>query len=181
MKKFFNFNCNLNKFLLFFIAATFLIGCGFQMGSKASLSPKLNKVYFQADNEYESLAIKFKNELVSYGIILVKNPADAPYKIHFFPTTFTHTTSTSGPSTQARVYNLIYTSSFSISDAKGKTIVSPRIVSSSRNLTLAPNEIFEVSTQVDVTKTSMEQELVVMIFNILSSPLVSGALNSTAN
>jgi outer membrane lipopolysaccharide assembly protein LptE/RlpB len=148
------------------------------MGSKSSLSPKLNNVYLQADNNYEPFIIKLKNQLVSYGIVFADKPTAAPFILHFYPTEFTHSTATSGPSTQARVYNLTYSVSFDITDSSGKVIVPTKKAVVTRDLTLMPNDIFEISTLVGVTKTNMEQELVVRTLNILSSRQVTEALNA---
>ncbi len=179
MNKIISMNFCYKKILLFILLLS-LVGCGFHMGSKTLLSPKLDKVYFQADNEYEPLAVKFKNELSSYGIILAAKPADAPYTILFLPTKFDHTTSTAGPSTQARVYDLTYTAAFEIKNSAGKTIVPTVTVSATRSLTMVPNEIFEISTQVGVTKTSMEQELLIKLFNVLSSRQITEALEKNS-
>jgi outer membrane lipopolysaccharide assembly protein LptE/RlpB len=161
---------------LFLFFTLFLNACGFHMSSKAMLSPQLFNLYYAADKPYEAYAIKFKKELKSYGVNFTENAISAPYVLHVYPTEFTSKDTSSGPSTQARIYNLIYKASFSITDKTGKTVVPIKEVTSTKDLTLGPNEIFDVSTLVSVTKQTMEQELVVKSMNILSSKQVSDAM-----
>lgn len=164
---------------LFLFVILFLQACGFHMGSKALLSPQLFNLYYAADKPYEPYAIKFKKELKSYGVSFTENALSAPYVLHVYPTEFTSKDTSSGPSTQARVYNLTYKASFNITDKTGKTVVPIKEVTSTKDLTLGPNEIFDVSTLVSVTKQTMEQELVVKSMNLLSSKQVSDALYSS--
>lgn len=164
------------KYLFFPLVLLIICGCGFKLNSKSAIPPQLHTVYLQAERPYESFAIKFRKALKSYGINVSDTPQPGAITIHLAATSFTHTETSTGPSTQARVYNLVYSVIISLSGGNGRTILAPKSVSVTRDLTLAPNEIFEISTQVDTTKQSMEQELLIKIFNILSSKQVAEAL-----
>jgi outer membrane lipopolysaccharide assembly protein LptE/RlpB len=143
-------------------------GCGFELRSQKSFPPQFNNVYYQADKPYSEVAISLKKELKSTGIVFADDVNNANVVFHLSDTTFDHYNTSTGPSTQARVYSLNMAITLSITDAKGKMLLAPQNIISTRDLTLQPNEIFEISTQVDVTKHSMERDLVMKIFNVLS-------------
>jgi LPS-assembly lipoprotein len=163
---------NIKKICFGILISTLLItlaGCGFKLRTSSSLPPQLQTLYLQADSPYEALATKFKKELTGSGVNLAENTNAALTTLHLTTSNFAYNDTSVGPSTQARVYHLVLSTTIQIIATKGQNILGPRYVETARDLTLPPNEIFESSTQVEVTKQSMRQELLVKIFNILSS------------
>lgn len=150
------------------ISIILLSGCGFHLRNAKFFPPELKKIYLEAENPYGPFEITFKKSLRASGIKLVDNPLQAPLILHI-SSNYSYAVTSSGSSTQARVYTLYYTATFSILDQKRKTLLGPNTVSVSKNLSLAPNEIFEVSTQTVTAKQDMENELSIKILNILGS------------
>lgn len=152
------------------ICCLFLAGCGFTLRTQNSLPPQLHNVYLQADNPYGQLEIAIKRELQASGVVMQESVNAAPFILHLAATSFTQTSDTSNsPSTQARIYHLSLSASFSLLDAKGITVLAPQTVAFAQDLTLNANEIFDTSTQVDITKQNMQRALIIKIFNMLCS------------
>ena len=171
----------LNILTLLF-ASCFLTGCGFAVRSQQSFPSQLHSMYFQADNQYGQFETALKKELRAANISIGENSNKAPLVFHANAVSFYHSSDTSsGPSTQARIYHLTMTTSFYIHDNKGKIVLPNRQITSTRDLTLNSNEIFDTSTQVNVSKQNMRQELIIKIFNILSSNNTFVALKEYSN
>lgn len=145
-----------------------LTGCGFHLRNATSLPTQLHKVYLAADNPYGGFEITLGNQLTAAGVTLVKQSHLAQFTLHV-TSNYVHSSVSSGTSTQARVYSLTYAATISISNAKGQTILESTDVSVTRNVTLSPNEVFEVSTQVETIKQEMQIDLSTKVLNILGS------------
>lgn len=172
-----------NKFFLalnfgyILLALCLLSGCGFTLRSQQSFPQQLHTLYFQADKPYGQFEVALKKALKAANITLLDDVNKAPLTFHISEASFSHDSDTSsGPSTQARIYHLTMTTYFSIIDSHGNVLLAPQNVTSTRDLTLNSNEIFDTSTQVDVSKQNMRQELITKIFNILSSKKAFAAL-----
>lgn len=172
-----------NKFFLalnimgLLLALCFISGCGFTLRSQQSFPPQLHTLYFQADKPYGQFEVALRKALKAANITLLDDANKAPLIFHVSETSFNHSSDTSsGPSSQARIYHLTMTTYFSIIDNHGNVLLAPQNVTSTRDLTLNSNEIFDTSTQIDVSKQNMRQELITKIFNILSSQKVFAAL-----
>lgn len=164
------------KIIMLLCALTILTSCGFTLRSSQPLPPQLHKIYLQTDNPYDQLAITLKKAFKASGIIVVDDANTNPLIFHL-TSNYNYSNISPATSAQARIYTLVLNITFSITDIHGKTIVDINNVSASRNISLAPNEIFEVSNQVEVVKQELQQEAVIKIFNILSSKKVFAAFN----
>lgn len=163
--------------LIFLVTLSLLTGCGFKLRSEKSLPSQMHVIYYQADNSYGSLEIALKTALKGSDIKLSATQNDAPIMMRVLPTGFSYSQTSIGQSTQARVYHLVMSMSFSLVSNKGKTLLAPQTVTSVRDIILAANDVFESSGQVDVAKQSMQQEIITKIFDILSSKRVFDALS----
>lgn len=164
------------KVFLIFLIIVMINGCGFKLRSQKSLPLSLHNIYYQTENPYGSLDIALKTALKGSGINLVADESSAKVILNIISTNFTYNQTSIGPSTQARVYHLILSMTFNLTTPKGKIILPPQTISSARDLTLAPNEVFETSGQVDAAKQTMQQEIIMRTFYILSSKKVFDAL-----
>lgn len=162
--------------LIFLLPIFLLSGCGFKLRSQNSLPPAMHTIYYQVDNPYGSLEIALKTALKGSDIHLVEKPSDAPITMYITATNFSYTQTSIGPSNQARIYHLVMSMSLSLVNAKGKTVLAVQPITSVRDLTLSANEVFETSGQVDVAKLNMQQEIIMKIFDVLSSKRVFKAL-----
>lgn len=165
------------NFFILLISTTLLSSCGFKLRSQSSLPASMYTIYYQTDNPYGSLEIALKTALKGSGINLVADQNKSRVIFHINSTRFSSDQTSIGPSTQARVYHLVMSCSFSLLNPKGKTLLETQTVSATRDLALAPNEVFEISGQVDAAKQSMQQEIIMKIFDILSSKRVFNALS----
>lgn len=153
-----------------------ITSCGFRLQAQNQLPPQLSKIYIQTNNPYGSLEQALATELKNYGVNVADDPNKAPTILHLTATDFTHSDITTGPSTQARIYNLSMFTSIKITTNKGKTLLDTQIITTNRNLTLGSNEIFDVSTLVDITRKNMQKELITKIINVLCSKKISAEL-----
>jgi LPS-assembly lipoprotein len=145
-----------------------LCSCGFHLRSSASLPPQLHQIYLATDNPYGDFEVSFKQALISSGVKLYSSPNQTPLTLQL-SSGYSYNATSTGTSTQGRVYALNYSATFTLLNAKNQTLIEPTSVSTTRNLTLAPNEVFDVSAQVDTIKNEMKQELTTKILNILGS------------
>ena len=162
---------------LFFILITsmLLIGCGFRLNTTKILPPQLNQVYYQTEHPYEKFELYFKKKLQASGAVLLSCPKKAAPIIHI-SSIYGFSNSSPASSTQARIYNLSYTVTINISDSHNQPILAPQTASVTRSIVLQANEVFETTTQADVVKQEMIQELSTKLFNILGSPRTFQAL-----
>lgn len=146
-----------------------LVGCGFKPRSQSTLPPQLHTIYVQTGEHSGQFDNTFKKSLKAMGITVLDKVDAEHLVLSLSPTTFTSDNASIGSSIQARVYNLIFTVSFQITNSQGKPIIDTQTITITKGLTLSPNEVFSASNQVDMEKQSMQQEAIIRIFNILSS------------
>ncbi|MDR1057458.1 MAG: hypothetical protein LBL17_02685 [Coxiellaceae bacterium] len=157
------------KFLFTIIIVTiYLVGCGFTPRNIKSLPPALKQVYYQAEHAYEPLEIKLKKRLKSCGIVLRSIPQKSSPIINI-TSNYSHSTYTNISSAQARTYTLVYTATIGITDFYHQTLLPPQVITVTRTISLQPNEIFELTPQIGITKQEIVEELVMKIFNVLGS------------
>jgi LPS-assembly lipoprotein len=145
-----------------------LTGCGFHLRTVTAIPPQLHTLYLQADKQYDDFTVTFKRALKTSGIHLVDTANEAPYTL-YLTSSNDYSSTSSGSSYQARVYNLTYSANIYIANQKGKTVLPLKTATVTRSVTLAPNEVFEASNQVLIARHEMQQELANKLFNILGS------------
>lgn len=155
--------------LLTAILCLSLSSCGFTVRPQASFPPQLKTMYLQATDTYGPFEVELSRELQDVGVNVATTPSQAAITMHLLPTGFSYSIETTGPSTQARIYHLTMSTTFSLTSKTGKVILAPQTVTATRDLTLGANEIFEISTLVDVAKQSMQKDLVRKVFDHLGS------------
>lgn len=156
-----------NSIFLMLMVVTVLIGCGFAPHTVKTLPPKLHQVYLQFDQPSGQFETCFKRKLQECGVLLLANPGDK-LPIMYLTSNYSYSNTSPISSAQGRIYTLTYTASISISVA-GEVLLPAREITVSKGITLQPNEIFEVTPQVDIVKQELLQELFVKILNVLSA------------
>ncbi len=156
--------------ILTILAIVILAGCGFKPYSQKTLPEQLHTIYLQPGEHFGQFENNFKRSLKAAGVTVLDQVGSKNLILSLSPTTFTSDNSSIGGSIQARIYNLTFSVSFEVTDAKGKSIIDTQTITVTKGLTLNPNEVFSASNQVDIEKQSMQQEAISKIFNILSSP-----------
>jgi outer membrane lipopolysaccharide assembly protein LptE/RlpB len=164
---------------LFFIVVIqiLLVGCGFSTYNVNSLPPQLRQLYYQAEHPNEAFEINLKKKLKAAGVNILSEPTKSSPIINI---NFSYSSGVNSPisSTQARIYNLNYAATITISDFYNKNLLAPQIAAVTRNVTLQPNEVFEATSQIAMIKREMQQELAIKIFNILSAKKTFQALKN---
>jgi len=151
---------------LILISLFLLPGCGFTLRTAKSLPPQLHQVYYQADNPYGQFEVVLRRALKASNVILLATP-NATTPILHVTSSYNYSTTSSISSTEGRVYTLEYTAIIGIGDASDKPLLSPQTVRVSRSVTLQPDEVFETSSQIEIIKQEMLQELSGKALNIL--------------
>ena len=147
-----------------------LSGCGFKLRTTMKLlPPQLHQVYYQTDNPYGQFESIFKRALKNSNVVLLAAPNTIVPILHAV-SVYSHSTASSISSASGRVYSLSYTATISLNEASGKLLISPQIVSVSRDVALLPNEIFEITPQIEVAKKELLQELSIKALDILGAP-----------
>lgn len=145
-----------------------LAGCGFAPRSFKDLPHGLRELHYQTEQRYAPFECDFRRSLTDFGITLVAAPiATTPtVTVHYQLST---RDTNSGSSTQARVYTITYEATLQVSNAQGKMLLAPATVSTSRNITLQPHEVFEITPQIATIKKELQRELINKLLNILVS------------
>lgn len=157
------------KHIIITILSITLLGCGFELRSTKSFPPQLKKIYMQTQNPFGKFELDFKRKLKSNKISLLAKP-EKNFPIIHLSSNFYHNDQNPSSTTQARVYNLIYTATISITNSYNKKILSPQTAIITKSISLQPNEVFENTAQVATSQQEMAQELSNKMLNILSSP-----------
>jgi|GEM_PF-5749704 len=154
------------KICLILISIFLLSGCGFKLRTAESLPPQLHQAYYQTDNPFGQFEVAFKKALKASNVKLLEAPNATAPVLHV-TSNYSSSTASSISTTSGRVYSLNYTATISIDNASGKPLLSPQTASTSRSISLQPNEIFETTPQVEIAKQELLQELSTKILNIL--------------
>lgn len=166
------------KYLSWLLMSLGLFACGFHMYTKDILPPQLHVIYVQSVDPYGSFTLTLKQSLQAAGIKIADNVKDSPVRLNIVSINLIHDNPNITSSSQATTYNFTYTVIFNLQDQTGKLLLNDQPVVTTRALMLNPNEVLEASSEVNIMKGEMERELVMQIFNRLSSDNVKNALNN---
>ncbi len=167
------------KLLILLSCISVLAACGFKIYDRNDLPPQVHTMYFQTKNPHGRLEVELKNALETSGIVLTDNAKDAPVIFNVITTSFTHDNPNVLSSAQATVYTFTYTLVFNLQDQKGQSIIPPQYVTSSRTVTLNPNEVIESSPEVATTQEDMGRDLIFQTFGRLNANNTKAALAKT--
>jgi Rare lipoprotein B len=163
---------NGSTFSWFVLLVTVLIvgGCGFASRNLKTLPTELNNIYYQADSPYAEFEVGLKRKLVGSGVTLLAKaePSALILEVHYNYRN-NSADSLSSSSTRARIYTLKYEAVVLIKDYYGKKVFGPRSVWVERNVTLQPNEIFGITSQVSLVKRELQAELANRVIELISS------------
>jgi outer membrane lipopolysaccharide assembly protein LptE/RlpB len=163
------------KLLAVIIGQLFLSSCGFTTYNINSFPPQLRQIYYQTDHPNEPFEISLKKRLKSANVNLLNEPVKSSPILNV-GSGYSSAVNNPSATNQARVYNLNYNATVTISDFFGKKLIGPQVVSVARTITLQPNEAFEATSQTTLVKREMQQELIIKVLNILTAPKTFQAL-----
>lgn len=161
---------------LYVISLFSLTACAFKLRGQNELPPALRVLYVESDDPYGQFNIKLQNTLRSSDVTLVDSPSSAKVILQISKPVLADRGVTIGSSNQTRIYNISYSVRYVLKTPQGKPILPPQTLTSSRSLTLSPNQLLESNNQLTLLEQEMQRELITLLFDRLTSQQVAQAL-----
>lgn len=162
-----------------------LTGCGFQLRGQEGFPACLQVLYLQTENTYDPLETtlhqKLRQIMRSSGVQLVETMRQAPVTLQLSRPIQTINSNVIGPSSQTRIYTVHYSVSVTLMDSHGKILTGPRLLQTSRSLTLSANQLLESNNQLDILTQEMEQEILNQLYQVLHAKQVLQSLDCLHN
>ncbi len=168
---------NLTLILLLISLATGLAACGFKLRNARDLPPGLQTMYLQEEEPYGRFASTLQATLRAAGVNLLNSPSSA-ITLHLTKPNLAYNAATIGTSNQSRVYNVVLSVTFSLTNPQGDVLVAPANLKTTRFLTLNANQLIESNNQLSLLEQDMQHDLISQLFNRLSSPAVAQAIQN---
>ncbi len=159
-----------------------LTACGFRLQTALpqSLPSQLHVLYFNSQIPYNPLTRQIRRTLEQQRHIkLVCRPEDAPFTLTI--TSIHENTSAIGStlsSISTRSYLLTSYLTFTISRADGQQVVAPTTIKASRHFVLPGNVLLDNSDEQNIAKEELNQTLVELLFDRLSSTQIRKKLTA---
>jgi len=166
----------ISRSIILTLSLLFLTGCGFHLRAMHPLPHQLSTLYVKTPHKYSYFTKQLKKSLRHVNVNVANTKHAAPYTLEIQRIAFTHNTPTLGTSTQARVYRLHYDMLFQLIKRNGKTVLSPRTISTHSQLTLNRNQLLNTNDELTLIKHEMERRLIDRLFYQLSSNNVKQSL-----
>lgn len=164
------------KFSILISLCLLIASCGFQWRGYNTIPPQLRTMYFTSNNPYGEFEARLKKSLQTTGITLVHSPHGAPVTLQILQTALSYNALSIGASSQATIYSVTYLVRLALLDKNGHTLVAPEDLTSTTNLTLSANQLLTTSNQIELTSQQLQRDIIVRIFDILSSEQVAKTL-----
>jgi LPS-assembly lipoprotein len=163
--------------LLSIISLFNLTACSaFHLRGQNELPPALRVLYVQTDDPYGLFTATLRTTLRSSGVTLVDSPALAKVTLNVSKPLLANRGVTIGSSNQTRIYSVSYSVNYVLTASDGKPILPAQTLTTSRTLTLSPNQLLESNNQLVLLEQEMQRELINQLFNRLTSQQVAQAL-----
>lgn len=159
------------------LASLVLAGCGFHLQGTLMIPQSLHTLYFTSNDPYGQFSQQFRQSLQNATVNLVSNASQAPYTLAILGTNQSTQQVGTGQSQQTRVFNLIYTVTFSLQDPNGANIYGPTTVTATQNFSLAPEVLVEDSPQLPTLVQQAQASAMQSILDKLDSTQVQQALD----
>ncbi len=146
-----------------------MAGCGFRTLAIERLATVLPVVRLESGDNYDELTLKMAKLLKQHKIrVLMADelPAEQAAKLQI-ENQFDYQVKGAMYSTAARVYGMRYHVNFKLTTAQGQLIASQNHLTLERDILLQPNEIFEVTGQVNAAKREMCEQLARDILRVI--------------
>jgi len=154
------------KYITILVLLCLLVSCGFRLQGKYQFSNFIKKIDLISSNPYSGLLIDLRQRLIDNGINIRR---DADIKLKISNESFSHDNSNLVSSIQATVYTFRYSFVFALYNKNNDIILNKQTVSSSKTITLNPNEVLNTSNEAFVIKRELIEDTISKMFNILSS------------
>lgn len=159
----------ITKYFILIALSAMLSACGFRVYNTQNLPTPLHHIYYQANDSYGQFETQFRDALESANIKLADAPSQALITLRVLSSSFTHNDPNVVSNAQATIYTFTYTATIDLITNKGKKVISPQTLTTTRTITLNPNEVIESSPEVATAREEMGRELIFKILSVLNA------------
>lgn len=151
------------------LALCFLLlsACGFKLRGIANIPSWFNNVAIVNQGGQKDLTTLLKNQLKAFNIHTVENPAKADYILIIEHDSLQQKITSISASTTPRQYQLLYTVTYSITRHDAKPIISSKLVTVTRQLTVNNDRILGSDSEELLISKAMRQDAVMQIMGRL--------------
>ncbi len=167
------------SFIVFLTALLF--GCGFHPRHTSVLPEQYRTVYIDTNQPYSELMTALKEALHNNGVSTTRDVNAATLTLHILHAHTDTKSQTLGPSNNASAYVITYYLTFALALPNGKEILGPQTITSSRTLSLNPDQSIANNNQADITTHALERDIIHQLFYVLSSKDMDSALHQSVN
>lgn len=158
----------LSAFLLALLIAFGCTACGWQLRNPGEIPPQLKRLYLNGENLDSHFKVHLVNLLQSSKIFLVPGPGAAPLTLNVYDYKLTHNNPPVASTNVPITYTYILKVKVSISNAAGKIVVPPRLIVSTRNITVNTNQIFTINST-SIFQEELQREAINLIYYWMTS------------
>lgn len=156
-----------------------LSGCGFKPRRASDIPPQLRTLYFSSVQPFDVFSTQLKGILKALKITLVKKPSEAPFSLQITKYSYKHNDVSMTSTTQAVTYSFTLSITAKIVNRAGKTIVGPRVFSSTRSIMLNADQVLDNSIDLPA-KQDMDREATTLLYQWLIASTTRQALAHAA-
>lgn len=155
--------------LLLILLILGLTGCGFKLRGTDGLPLKLHQLYLQTDKIESPLTNELITALQTSGVILVKQPHEAPYSLHILNTELSQTVTSTSADMQVRNYLLTYSLQYQLVRNDGRYLFSPQTLIITRNYVANTAQMLNDSYELSTIKQGLRQDAINQLFERLKA------------
>lgn len=145
-----------------------LTACGFHLVGTEPLPQGLQVLALDSNTPYDPFMAELRSNLLSRHVKIVSS-AQAPYTLHVQNISLTTEETSVAASQYTRQYQVTYSVMFSITDKKGKVIVSPFNISAGQPVTMFNNQLLTNTNQVQEIQQTLKRQVMMQLFDHLQA------------
>jgi LPS-assembly lipoprotein len=159
---------NIVKLIFIFVVLT-LSSCGFHLRGESSIPPQLSPLYIDSLQSYAPFEKSLHNALRSNNIQTVASLSEAKAVLKITNQSLTKNIVTISPSTQVTQYNMSFTVSYEILDAKGKLIIPVQSAVTSTTYSVNMTQMLGTTNQEELLVKNLRRDVISIILSQLGS------------
>jgi len=139
--------------------AVVLSACGFRLRGPVELPDALQDTYIQSQNPFTGMARALRTQIERAGAHVVEDKSQASAVLTVMRERSENRVLSVGTSGKATEYELFDEVVFSLSDVKGKSLVRPQTLRTTRDLVFDENELLGKLSEADSIHRQMRENL----------------------
>ncbi len=164
--------------LFFLVCCSLLLtACGFHLQQEKNLAPPLHRIYLQAPDPYGQLARSLKEYLKQSHVHFVNSSQEASTILVISQDEPTQELLSVSGTQQTRQYNLRVTVTYSVTTAKGATIIPSQTLTEARAITIQSNQILGSSNEANLFYQQIRRTIAYNMVNRLASNYATHMIN----